>query len=187
MIRPFCFLALALSQSQLQTAASRGLTQQEMHEAIAVGRRCEAPIVRVTRPDSEFAVYIESPSGRAALVTAAATLMHQSIDASHVRRSMLPGYRVWVQRADHRWHSLTILNITARHLGRIIEPTSVRTTKLFLGTVPSHGILPDLRMRSPEFTFSDLPAVAFDLDIETNQGHRRLRVDSGRSLMRVCN
>ena len=185
--RLLCVMALVVSLLQIPTAAPRGLTEREMVEAIALGRQCKAPIVRVVAPNSEFAAYIESPSARAALVAAAATMMQQPLDAAHVRRAMLPGYRVWAQRVDDGWQSLTIHSITARHAGRTIEPTTVQTTRFFMGTVPSHGIVPDLRMRSPEFTFSDLPDTAFEIDVETSRGHRRLGIGREQSLMRVCN
>jgi len=70
-----------------------------------------------------------------------------------------------------------------------IRPVAERRATLFLGTVPSHGIIPPLRQRYPEFLFDSLPKGDFDVVLHTNQGlqHYRISEKDRAKLIPVCN
>jgi hypothetical protein len=159
---------------------------------IAVGQRCEAPIIRIPGRHGDFEVYVESPAARIALVAATATMMHQPMDAARVRTAMhLPGFRVWVAPTTEGVAStLTIDRITVQPpTGAELAAAEVRWRRLALGIAPSHGIIEPLRARFPEFVFPDLPAGNLQIVLHTTAGVQRYTVtEPARSaLIRVCN
>lgn len=172
------------------SAAQESLTRDEIAAWMAVGQKCQAPIIRIPGRGGGFDIYIESPAGRAALVAATATMMHESLDAPGVRTAVQRGYRVWLATTGRRPQTVSIHQITIRARGRAdLHPIRVRDELLALGTVPSHGIVEPLRVRSPEFVFSDLPRDDFFVVLHLSAGTERYRVASqDRSrVIRVCN
>lgn len=169
--------------------AQEPLTADELKSAASLGLQCQAAITRVTNTAGDFEVFIESPLGRAALVTATAVMMQQPIDAPHVRRAMEPGYRVWLQRKRNDWRPLTVTSLSVQYRGRALKPASVRSGRFVVGSVPSHGIVPELRTRFPEYVFAALPPGRFEVVVATAAGSQSYVVTSNdrKSLMRVCN
>jgi hypothetical protein len=170
-------------------AAQEALDDKEVGHAIAVGRSCHAPIVRVTASVGDFDVYVESPFARVAVVAATALMMHERLDAPGVRRAMQPGYRIWLwhKRDSRRRISVSRLSVRS-HYGEV-QPVAERRVTLFLGTVPSHGIIPPLRQRYPEFLFDSLPKGDFEIVLRTNEGleHYRISEKDRTKLIPVCN
>jgi hypothetical protein len=179
----------AILASTQAASAQASLTPDELKGALALGQQCLAPIARVTNHDGDFEIFIESPQGRAALVTATAIMMQQPLDSAHVRRAMEPGYRVWLQRKRNDWRPLSVTSLSIRSRGREVKPSSMRSGRFVIGSVPSHGIVPELRTRFPEYVFADLPVTDFEVVVVTpseKQGYRVTASDR-QAVMRVCN
>jgi len=166
------------------------LTREETARWLEVGQRCEAPIVRLPGRGGDFEIYIESPAGRAAVVAATATMMHQGLDTAAVRTALRDGYRVWVAYSPSSSSYLTIDRITIRGRGsEVLQPADVVREHLAVGKAPSHGIIEPIRWRYQEFVFPSLPPGDFDVILRTSAGVQRYHVnDRDRSrLIRVCN
>jgi len=171
-------------------AAQPSLTPEETAAWMVVGQRCQAPVTRIPGRDGTFDIYIESPAARAAVVAAAATMMHQSLEAKGVRTALRGGYRIWAFGTDRTLSTATISRISVRSPGGArIEAADVFRERLFLGTVASHGIIEPLRARFPEFIFTTLPSGPLDVVLHMPTGVQRYRVtDEDRSrLIGVCN
>jgi hypothetical protein len=92
--------------------AQETLDEKEVRQAIALGRSCHAPIIRVAASRGDFDVYVESPFARVALVAATALMMYEPLDAPGVIHG-------------HQLTRLTVLatNRTAwKHLSAESEP-----------------------------------------------------------------
>jgi hypothetical protein len=171
-------------------AQEASLNRDEAAKWIAVGQRCEAPLIRIPSRDGSFEIYIESPAARAAVVAAAAMMNHQPIDARRVQTAIRAGYRVWASYTDLSPRTIRIEQMTVRSAQRPeIKPASIRDERLSLGIAPSHGIVEAVRVRFPEFEFLDLPHQDFWLVLRTNRGLQRYLVPQNRrlKLVRVCN
>lgn len=176
----------------LCTLAREGQTRQSdetRQAAIELGRSCRAAIRRVPAGDNDFTVYIESPAGRVALIAAAAQMMGQSLEAPGVARAMKPGYRIWPVRTPAARHDRWVTGLYVQARGSQLFPTATGGEKLFLGSVPTHGIVPDLRDRRPQFTFVSLPVGPFDVALQFNDGEQRYRVEraDASGYLPVCN
>jgi hypothetical protein len=171
------------------SSAQKALDEKEVQQAIAVGRSCHAPIIRVTASLGDFDVYIESPFARVALVAATALMMHEPLDAPGVRRAMQPGYRIWLWHKRGSRRRISVSRLSVRSDDGEIRPVAERRATLFLGTVPSHGIIPPLRQRYPEFLFDSLPKGDFEVVLHTNDGlqHYRISEKDRTALIPVCN
>jgi hypothetical protein len=165
------------------------LTPQQLTEAIAIGRQCQAPIIRESSARGDFEVYIESPFARAALVAATARVMSQPLDAPGVKKAIQGGYRIWFARTPMAPSPVTVTRVLVRSPAGEIAPVARRDERLFLGTVPSHGIIEPLRARFPEYVFDQLPSGPFVVVAATNRGVERFRVTphNRSALLRVCN
>jgi hypothetical protein len=171
-------------------AAQQALSVEETATWMAVGQRCQAPVIRIPGRDGTFDIYIESPAARAAVVAATARMMHQSLEAMGVKSALKDGYRIWASSTARTLSILTIDRISVRSRGGArIEATDVRRERLFLGTVASHGIIEPLRARFPEYVFSALPPGPLEVVLHMPAGVQRYRVtDEDRSrLITVCN
>ncbi|HMJ84313.1 MAG TPA: hypothetical protein VK504_14135 [Vicinamibacterales bacterium] len=184
-IGSFSVLTAALHGSQTPSS----LTQEETAYWLAVGQRCQAPLIRLPGRGA-FDIYIESPAARAAIVAATATMMHQSLDAPGVKTALQDGYRVWVAFTPSSPTNMAVRRITIRPRGgKVVQPVEVRRERLVVGTAPSHGIIETLRFRFQEFVFPTLPSGELEVVLDTNAGMQRYRVTAqARSLLiRVCN
>jgi hypothetical protein len=154
-----------------------------------LGQRCQAPIIRLSGSRADFDVYVESPFARVALVAAAARVMHQPLDAPGVKRAMRPGYRIWFVRKPEALFPAAITHVTVRSTAGEIMPVAEHDERLFLGTVPSHGIIEALRARFPEFVFDRLPPDSFVVIVGTSRGTQRFAVTRRDRMasIRVCN
>jgi hypothetical protein len=155
-------------------AAGQPLTSQELAQAIVLGQRCQAPIIRLSGSRADLDVYVKSPFAGIALVAAAARVAHQPLDAPGVKRAMRPGYRIWFARKPEALFPAAITHVTVK--------------RLFLGTVPSHGIIEALA-RFPEFVFDRLPPDTFVVVVGTSRRTRRFAVTRRDRMasIRVCN
>ena len=171
-----------------ESSDAESLTAQQLARAVEMGSNCEAPIIRIAGR-SDFDIYVETPLGRAALVVATARMMQQSLDAQNVRTAMRPVYGVWLDRTRDKWQRFSLNTMTIWSHGVEIHPSAVRNARLFLGTVPSHGIIEPMRTRRPEFLFDSLPAGGFDIVVHGTGGDQRYSVgELQRGMpMRVCN
>jgi len=72
---------------------------------------------------------------------------------------------------------------------RPFVPMEVRNYRLSLETVPSHGIIEPLRLRSGESSFAGLPDAPFSVVVSTTSGRERYEVTKSATtaLLRVCN
>jgi hypothetical protein len=116
--------------------------------------------------------------------------MHQPLDAPGVKRAMRrPGYRVWFVRKPDAPFPAAITHVRVQSTAGERAPVTERNERLFLGTVPSHGIIEPLRARFPEFVFDPLPQDTFVLVVGTSGGTQRFTVTQRErtALMRVCN
>ena len=186
------WIAASVGIVLVASAANAEISPAREAALIALGRGCEAPIIRIPGRHGDFDVYVESPEARVALAAANATVMHQPMDALRVKTAMhLPGVRIWIAYTVEGVGSATSVDrITVRPAnGAEIEPTDVRWRRLSLGIAPSHGIIEPLRARFPEFVFSALPTGPIQLVLHTNHGIQRYGVaEAARStLIRVCN
>jgi len=181
--------SLALSVALHANGGQADPTEAERVQAIALGRSCQAPIIHLPAGRRDFDVYIENSIARVALVTAAALMMRQPLDAPAVRQAMKPRYRIWLIRARDAQINYVVTQVRVRARDRDLLPVQVRTNRFFLGSVPSHGIVPALRNRQPEFTFSTLPNNDFDVVVESSAGSQRYPVTQRerQHVMRVCN
>lgn len=171
------------------SSAQKALDEKEVRQAVGVGRSCHAPIIRVAASLGDFDVYVESPFARVALVAATALMMHEPLDAPGVRRAMQPGYRIWLWRARDSRQRISVSRLSVRSHDGEIRPVAERRATLFLGAVPSHGIIPPLRQRYPEFLFDSLPKGEFEVVLHTNDGlqHYRISEKDRATLIPVCN
>ena len=169
--------------------AGEPLTQTEMGEAMAFGRKCQPPIVRVS--SSQFDVYVESPFARAALVFATATVNHWPLDAPGVIKAMTPDYRIWAVYKDQADRTVSLTRIGVRPLGGAERaPARIRDwERLFLGVGASHGIIEPLRLRAGEAIFDELPSSDFQIILHTTAGVHRYTVTATdrAARLRVCN
>ncbi len=170
--------------------ATQPLTTQELADAVAIGQRCQAPIIREPSDRGDFEMYIESPFARVALVAATALVMHQPLDAPGVKQAMQGGYRIWFARTPGAPFPATVTRVSVPSPAGEIVPIAERDERLFLGTVPSHGIIEPLRARFPEYVFDRLPSGPFVVVVATSGGGaQRFRVTQKNrtALIRVCN
>jgi len=161
----------------------------EINEAIALGRTCNAPIVRIAASGTDFDVFIESPLARIALLAATAMQMHLPFDASMAERQMTTTYRIWADYALEGRRNVSIDRIVLEGPDeKPIEPIDARTSTFTLGHVPSHGIIEALRFRPGESTFDHLPPDDFRVILRTSAGLQRYRVTKRdrTTLLRVC-
>ena len=169
--------------------AAEPLTQTKMDDAMALGRQCQAPIVRVS--SGQFDVYVESPFARAALVVATAAINHRPLDAPGVMGAMISDYRVWAVYKDQADRTVSVTRIGVRPFGGAERaPTRTREwERLVLGVGGSHGIIEPLRLRSGEAIFDELPAGDFQIILHTTAGvHRHTVTATDRAArLRVCN
>jgi hypothetical protein len=188
-------LILPFASVMTLAAAQEALGPPAAQEAIALGKSCgDVPILRITKPDGDFVVFIESPFARIAVHAAAARQMHQPFDPVNITSDIgAPDYRVWLQYAPGGRRTLTanrviLQSISGAASGRMIQPTRDRRSQLTVGAIPAHGIITEVRWRGWEWTFDRLPKGEFEVVVETSASAQRYRVSSqdreGR--MRVC-
>jgi hypothetical protein len=182
----------AIAPTRAGAGPREPILKEDLEAAIAVGRACKAPIIRIAAGHNTFDVFIESPLARIALLAATARQMHQPFDAAVAEQFVTDTYRVWVAypRSDYFHRNLTINRITLAPPGKKpVMPTEVRTHTFALGPVPAHGIIEALRFRSNESTFARLPDGPFSVMIGTNAGVERYQVsDTARTArLMVCN
>jgi len=191
----FRALAAAVTAATVVAYAQEALTPSAVQEAIALGKSCaDVPILRVTKPDGDFVVFIESPFARIAVHAAAARQMHQPFDLANITPDIgAPDYRVWLQYAPSGRRTLTANRVLLQARSgaaseRVLKPIRDRRSQLSVGAIPAHGIVTDVRWRGWEWTFDRLPDGEFYVVVETTAGAQRYRVTSqeraGR--MRVC-
>jgi hypothetical protein len=163
----------------------------QLNEAIAIGRTCSAPIMRLQRPGGDFDVYIESPLARIALFAATAQQMHLPFDAATAARHLTTTTRIWADysASGRRTIAVTGILVATSHPRTISQPIAVGTSRLFLGRAASHGIIEGLRFRAGESTFDTLPSGNFTIILQTTGGVRRYPVTEGdrARLLHVCN
>lgn len=147
-----------------------------MAKAIAIGQTCQAPIIHLAADRADFDAYVESPFARVALVAATARLMHQPLDAPGVKQAMRPGHRMWFGRTPDAPLNVAITQVRVRFATGEIAPVAERNERLFLGTVPSHGIIEALRARFPEFLFDQLPSGKFVVVLGTSRERNNSRL-----------
>jgi hypothetical protein len=171
-----------------ESSDADSLTEQQMAQAIEMGRNCKAPVIRIAGRH-DFDIYVETPLARVSLVVATAKMMQQSLDAKNVKTAMRPVYGVWLDRTRDTWQRFSLITMTIWSHGVEIRPSAVRNARLFLGTVPSHGIIEPLRSRHPEFLFDSLPAGGFEIVVQGTDGNQKYSVGKleGTRPMRVCN
>ena len=103
----------------------------------------------------------------------------------------LPGYRIWVATTIEGVGSHQSVDRIAVQPATGAEEAAidVRRRRLTLGIAGSHGIIEPLRVRFPEWIFSDLPAENFQVVLYTNTGVERYPVAhrDPTMLLRVCN
>ena len=101
---------------------------------------------------------------------------------------MKPDTRIWLIRKPGA-RSDSVNEVRVRSRDGDVRPVQVRIDKFFLGSVPSHGIVRDLRDRQPEYTFRSLPPDDFDVLVDTTAGVQRYRVPppDRQKVMPVCN
>ena len=88
-------MRLATVVAFLAAWAGHALSSEDVTRALALGRSCRAPIIVLSRPPSEFTVYIETAFARAALVVATDTMMSEPLDSAAVTHAMnVEGVRV---------------------------------------------------------------------------------------------
>jgi hypothetical protein len=186
-------VVLACAWLDALRAGAPALSAGDMARAVALGRRCTAPIVRVrARPGQDFDVYVESPLGRAALAVATATVMHYPIDAVPVKRTMTEAsdYRVWGDYVPSSRGAVSVRRVMLQPVqGPAIAPIRQMYERFFVGRVPSHGIIEPLRARFGEAVFDRLPDVDYDVVFQTTGGVQRYRVtrEAREALLHVCN
>jgi hypothetical protein len=170
-------------------AAGPPLTADEFAQAVRIGQRCEAPIMRLSASGANFDAYVESPFARVALVAATARVMHQSLESPGVKQAMRPGYRVWFVPKRNGLLPTAVTRVGVRFAAGEIAPVGQMDERLFLGTVASHGIIEPLRARFPEFLFERWPPDDFVVVVNTERGTKRFTATARQrsSLMRVCN
>jgi hypothetical protein len=185
-------LAVLIAATAVATTArgQEALSRDETARWMAVGQKCEAPLIRIPSLDGGFEIYIESPAARVAVVAAAAAMNHLSFDTERVRTALKDGYRVWISRQDSATSSIAVddVGIRAEHQPEL-KPVGMRDERLTLGIAPSHGIIEAVRVRFPEFEFSAMPDHDFTIVLYTNRGIQRYRVTAhNRSgLIPICN
>ena len=166
-------------------------TTAHLNEAIALGRTCYAPIIRLQRPGTDFDVYVESPLARIALFSATAQQMHLPFDAAAAARHYTTTSRVWADYSagGSRTIAVTGILVATSHPRSVSKPIAVKTEHFFLGRAASHGIIESLRFRAGESTFETLPSGDFMVVLETTAGRQEYRVtDTDRTkLLHVCN
>ena len=185
-MRPGLFLLLVT----ILAGGADALGPDDIAKAIALGRTCRAPIVTLSRPSSDFVVYIETAFARAALVAATATMMSEPLDSRAVQHAMnVEGVRAWTTRRHRANAQVAVTALRLESKGRIIRPVAERDVRLFVGTVPSHGIIEPLRARFPEYTFASLPSGRFEVVVQTTVGMERYAVtpEHQAALLKVCN
>jgi hypothetical protein len=107
-----------------------------------------------------------------------------------VRTALRDGYRLWLAYSPSSPTNISIDRITIRtHGGAVLQPTDVRRERLFIGTVPSDGIIEPLRARFQEFVFPAVPSGDVDVMLHTSAGVQRYEVTERDRLrlIRVCN
>jgi hypothetical protein len=166
------------------------LTSQ-LNEAIALGRTCSAPIMRLQRPGGDFDVYIESPLARIALFAATAQQMHLPFDAATAAKHLTTTTRIWADysASGRRTIAVTGILVATSHPRSISPPIAVGTSRLFLGRAASHGIIEGLRFRAGQSTFDTLPAGDFTVILQTTAGVQKYPVAEAdrATLLPVCN
>lgn len=181
---------LWISSSVISGFAQASLNRDEVLRWMSVGEKCEAPLIRIVTRDGNFEVYIESPEARAAIVSAAATMNHQPLDASRVMTALRDGYRIWVTYTDGSSRRVSVSRISLRTSRQPeLQPIAVHDERLFVGIAPSHGLVEAVRARFPEFEFPDLPSRNFTVVLHTSAGLQQYAVtdNDGKRMMRVCN
>ena len=162
-----------------------------LQEAIAVGRTCYAPIVRLQRPGTDFDVYVESPLARIALLAATAEQMRLPFDVSTAESHLTTTDRIWADYAVNGRRTISIdgILVSTSHPHSIVRPIAINSPRLFLGRAPSHGIVESLRFRPGERTFERLPAGDLTVVLQTSAGVREfpLTERDRTKLLRVCN
>jgi hypothetical protein len=187
-IRVIPFIAVFLLARTILAAGQ--LSQSEWRSATELGRKCLAPIVKVTSPGGDFDVYVESPVARAALVTAMLTIAGHPVDGMPgLDRSLQPGYRVWFVRKPTARQTASIERVELRKRASILRASSIRDERLFVARAPSHGIIEPLRARFPEYVFESAPAAGYDVVARTDAGEQRYHVteQDREAVMNVCN
>lgn len=92
-------MRLAIVLAFLAAWAGHALSSEDVTRALALGRSCRAPIIVLSRPPSEFTVYIETAFARVALDVATATMMFEPLDSPEVTHAMnVEGVRIWTTR-----------------------------------------------------------------------------------------
>ena len=178
--------AILLAASSIEPSVTA-----QLNEAIALGRTCYAPIIRLQRAGTDFDVYVESPLARIALLAATAQQMHLPFDAATAAKHLTTTARIWADYSagGRRTIAVTRIVIATSHPRSISQPIAVSTSSLFLGRAASHGIIEGLRFRPGESTFETLPSGNFTVVLETTAGAQQYRVTETdrRKLLHVCN
>jgi hypothetical protein len=181
-------LPTAIVLAAISIAAS---STTRLQEAIAVGRSCYAPIVRLQKPASDFDVYVESPLARIALLAATAEQMRLPFDVPTAERQLTTTDRIWADYAVNGRRTISVdgIVVATSHPHSIVRPIAVKSPRLFLGRAPSHGIVESLRFRPGERTFERLPAGDLTVILRTSAGVQEypLTEKDRTKLLRVCN
>ena len=170
---PSFVLMLTLACGVLASAQLPALTDQQIEEAIALGKNKSAPVARA-EPGRDFDVYIEGPIGRIAAAAEKASKERRPFDKSNVTDLMKePVYRVYLVETKSASSRQTIpghivlITREFKYIEAALQP--IRQT----GRVLETG-----RVYVSEAYFDRLPEGELDVAVGTNDGLQRFRVDA---------
>ena len=146
-----CSLATVFAQDKL--------TNEQMNDAIALGKNGKIPIVRVTSFLGDFEIYISGPIARIASAAAAATQDYRPFDVSNVTDEMKANaYYVRVKRSD----------IGMREAKRVVLQPK--------GAKGMEGVIQPIRESEWSATFDRLPDGEFQVVVVTDDRPQKYTV-----------
>lgn len=136
-------------------AAQEPLTEQQVTDAIALGKGGTIPIVRVSKFLGDFDVFIEGPVARIAAAAADATKRYRAFEVSNVTRDMAAqDFTIYVRNAQGSRGS-----VLASHI--VLQPK---------GAKGMDGVIQPVRERLGVATFDHLPDGEFQVVVVTGAG-----------------
>jgi len=151
---PLCVLS-AVVLVQLIAAAQEPLTEQQVNDAIALGKAGTVPIVRVSKFLGDFDIFIEGPVARIAAAAADATKRYRPFDVSKVTRDLAaPNYTIYVRHSQGSRSSVLASDI-------VLQPK---------GAKGMDGVIQPVRERLGVATFDHFPDGDFQVVVVTGAG-----------------